>query len=83
MDHKHYSILAVQAQTDIEKVALLLDHLGINYWYDYTVSDKVCIIVETQSSDEDFTKKVVGYAMFFNEYQFDLDGNFLRLGIWE
>lgn len=65
--------------TDLQKVKTLFEELGI----DFKESPRpdphgIVLLLEAKSSD-----KVKGYNGFHSEYEFDKDGKFLHVGIWE
>lgn len=59
--------------TDLEKVKELLTALDITFY-----EKNLQLIVEAKEG-----KKVKGYLGFFTEFNFDEEGKFIDLGIWE
>jgi hypothetical protein len=68
----------LEMKTDLEKVKELFDYLGIEY---EQVADTVfghTITIEAGSCP-----KSKGYNGFITSFDFDLEGKFISMGIWE
>lgn len=63
--------------TDLEKVKSLFDELGIGH-EDATDGDEITLTLTAK-----FNEKVVGYSDFEAIFQFELNGKFKQVGIWE
>jgi hypothetical protein len=61
---------------DIEKLKALLNEFGVEYSTE-AVDDGVGIVCRSGAD------KVDGYCSFFVEFQFEEDGRFKKIGIWE
>jgi len=61
-----------------EQFKAVLEAWGVEYEEDYDVDEKIEIIRLKVGN-----KKVVGYWDFVTEFNFDQNGNFKEIGIWE
>ena len=69
-----------EGYTDFEKVANLLDELDIKYTLDSRIeSSNQFILIEAYDSGP----KVDGYPAFYASWEFDEDGEFIKLGLYE
>ena len=69
--------------TDREKLIALFTELGIGFeyeeqtdWYKSTESRGSLVCLEGRA-------KIDGYGMFFADFQFDENGKFIKMGVWE
>ena len=64
---------------DMDKLTQLFTELGIGFQLDaYTKGDKRRVI-----RCEEGNKKITGYSLFYTDFVFDLEGNFIEMGAWE
>ena len=63
--------------TDYDKVKALFTELGIGFT-EHDEKDNVKVICCEAGSD-----KVIGYSGFFTDFEFDEDGKFIQMGVWE
>ena len=74
--------------TDFEKVKQFLNDLGVGYRADENSSRltedeseyEPCMHIVLEANEHN---KVIGYGGFACEFQFNTDGSFVTVGIWE
>lgn len=76
---QHINQLEAKPMKDIDKLKQLLDSWGVPYKID---DDGDVRVGHFWDSARDHPK-VNGYDGFFTAFEFDDDGNFLRMGAWE
>ena len=68
--------------TDLDKVKALFDELGIGYTHELTANPEYSPCAQWLELYEG-DAKIGGYSCFFTTFEFDRNGNFIKVGAWE
>lgn len=68
--------------TDKQKMLKLLTEFGVKFTEASDVADETKIVLTVERDNYDITK-IIGYSNFSTDINFNLDGSFKNIGIWE
>ena len=66
--------------TDLEKLQSLLTEFGVEFNLLTAPGNEISASIDCQANVH---TKVVGYAGFSVDFNFDKDGKFIEIGVWE